>query len=78
MKIALMTAWNTDDGASVHSQALAKAWMERGHKVMIFSFVEDDFGPERFTGKDERSVIRCFGVRQRSFLDPRPSEDAAH
>lgn len=72
MKIALMTAWNTDDGASVHSQALAKAWIKMGHKVTVFSFVRDDFAPERFTEKDERFVIRCFGARQRNFIDPRP------
>lgn len=39
MKIGLMIAWNTDD-ASVHSGALARAWMQIGHKVIVFNFVQ--------------------------------------
>jgi glycosyltransferase involved in cell wall biosynthesis len=42
------------------------------HKVTVFSFVKDDFAPEHFTSKDERFVIRCFGVRRKKFIDPRP------
>jgi len=72
MRIAVMTAFHTDDGASGHSEALVKAWMEMGHKVTVFSFVKEDFAPERFTGKDGRYVIRCFGLRHKNFIDPRP------
>ncbi len=72
MKIAVMTAFHTDDGASVHSEALVRAWIGMGHKVLVFSFVKDDFVSERFTGKDERHVIRCFGVRNNNYIDPRP------
>jgi len=67
-----MTAFHTDDGASVHSETLVKAWMEMGHKIIVFSFIKEDFEPEQFTGKDERYVIRCFGAKHNKFIDPRP------
>lgn len=69
MKIAVMTSWNDETGAAVHAKALVKAWVEQGHKVTVFSFLKDEFGEDKFTGKDERYVIRCFG---KNFLDPRP------
>ncbi len=69
MKIAVMTAWNDETGAAVHAKALVKAWVEQGHKVTVLSFLKDEFGEDKFTGKDERYVIRCFG---KNFLDPRP------
>jgi len=72
MKIALMSSYHVDDGASVHSEALVDAWMKMGHEVRVFSFMKDDFSPESFTGEDERHVIRCFSVRRKNFIDPRP------
>lgn len=69
MKIAVMTPWNDERGAAVHAKALVKAWVEMGHKVTVLSFLKDEFGEDKFTGKDERYVIRCFG---KNFLDPRP------
>ncbi|MCW3129406.1 MAG: hypothetical protein N2V75_04830 [Methanophagales archaeon] len=69
MKIAVMSSWNDETGAAVHSKALVNAWLEMGHKVTVFSFLREELGDEKFTGKDERYVIRCFG---RNFLDPRP------
>ncbi|MGB2842156.1 MAG: hypothetical protein WBC40_06730 [Halobacteriota archaeon] len=69
MKIAVMTSWNDETGAAVHAKALVNAWMEMGHKVTVFSFLREELGEDKFTGKDERHVVRCFG---RNFLDPRP------
>ena len=70
MKIAVMTAWNDETGAAVHAKALVKAWIEQGHKVTVFSFLKDAYPECRFTGKDERYVIRCFG--NDTISDPRP------
>ncbi|MEA3487698.1 MAG: hypothetical protein U9R10_00405 [Euryarchaeota archaeon] len=69
MKIAMMTPWNDERGASVHAKALVNAWLKKGHKVTVFSFLKEDYGEDKFTGKDERYVIRCFG---KDYLDPRP------
>jgi len=73
VKIALMSAWNTDSGVAVHAEPLGKAWIEMGHKVTIFSFVRDDFHGEGFTAEDEDFVVRCFGTDEKTkYLDPRP------
>ena len=69
MKIAVMTAWNDETGAAVHAKALVNAWRKLGHKVTVFSFLKGELEEDRFTGKDESYVIRCFG---KEFLDPRP------
>jgi hypothetical protein len=69
MKIAVMTSWNDETGAAVHSKALVKAWVEQGHKVTVFSFLKEECRECKFIGKDERHVIRCFG---KNFIDPRP------
>jgi hypothetical protein len=73
MRIALMSAWNTDSGVAVHAEPLGKAWTQMGHKLIVFTFVRDDFHGEGFTGEDEDFVIRCFGTDGRTkYLDPRP------
>lgn len=73
MKIAMMTAWNTDSGVAVHAEPIAKVWKQMGHKITIFTFRKDDFHGEGFTDKDEDYVIRCFGTSTRTNeLDPRP------
>ncbi len=69
MKIAVMTHWNDETGAAVHAKALVNVWLGMGHKVTVFSFLREELGEDKFTGKDERYVIRCFG---KNFLDPRP------
>lgn len=69
MKIAVMTHWNDETGAAVHAKALVNAWLELGHKVTVFSFLREEFGEGKFTGKDESYVIRCYG---KNALDPRP------
>jgi len=73
MKIALMSAWNTDSGVAIHAEPLGKAWIEMGHKVTVFSFIRDDFHGEGFTGEDEDFVVRCFGTDGGTrYLDARP------
>ncbi|MBI4723300.1 MAG: hypothetical protein HY769_09975 [Candidatus Stahlbacteria bacterium] len=70
MKIAIMTAWNTEDSSALHSQALVAEWMKLGHKVTVFSFFREDYNSHQFTGTDGREVVRCFS--RNGFLDPRP------
>jgi len=73
MRIAMMSAWNTDSGVAVHAEPLGRAWVKMGHKLTVFTFIKDDFHGEGFTGEDEDYVIRCFGTQeQTNFLDPRP------
>jgi len=73
MKIALMSAWNTDSGVAVHAEPLGKVWIEMGHKLTVFSFVKDDFHGEGFTSEDEDFVVRCFGTDEGTrYLDARP------
>jgi hypothetical protein len=69
MKIAVMTSWNDETGASLHSRALVRAWIEQGHKVTVFSYLKEDCPECNFIGRDERFVIRCYGD---NFIDPRP------
>ncbi len=69
MKIAVVTPWNDERGAAVHAKALVKAWLKKGHKVTVFSFLKEDYWEDKFTGKDESYVIRCVG---KDYLDPRP------
>jgi hypothetical protein len=79
MKIALMAAWNTDSGVAIHAEPLAKAWIEMGHKLIVFSFIRDDFHGEGFTGEDEDFVIRCFGTDERTkYLGARPFLTSAY
>jgi len=74
MKIALMSAWNTDSGVAVHAEPLGKAWINMGHRLIVFSFTRDDFHGEGFTGEDEDFVVRCFGTEGGTrYLDARPS-----
>ena len=68
----MMTAWNTDSGVAVHAEPIAKAWIEMGHEVTIFTFTKEDFHGEGFTDEDEDYVIRCFGTRKTNYLDPAP------
>ena len=73
MKIALMSAWNTDSGVAIHAEPLGKAWTDMGYKLIVFSFIKDDFHGEGFTGEDEDFVVRCFGTDEKTkYLDPRP------
>jgi len=73
LKIAMMTAWNTDSGVAVHAEAVGKAWIEMGHDLRIFTFLKDDFHGEEITAEDEPFVTRCFGQSTgTNFLDPRP------
>ncbi|MEF9425713.1 MAG: glycosyltransferase [Candidatus Mariimomonas ferrooxydans] len=73
MRIAMMSAWNTDSGVAVHAQPIGRAWIKMGHKLTVFSFIWNDSHGAGFTGKDEDYVIRCFGTQEHTnFLDPRP------
>jgi len=75
MKIAIMTTWNTEDGASIHSKALVTQWQKMGHKVTVFSFVKKKDGSESFTDEDGREIIRCFDNDR---IDPIPILNTEH
>ncbi len=62
MKIGLMGAWNTDSGASIHTELIGRAFVQMGHKVTVFTFFKDSFHGTAIVGEDEDYVIRCFTV----------------
>ncbi|MEW6481965.1 MAG: hypothetical protein AB1397_03020 [bacterium] len=72
MRIAMMSAWNTDSGVALHAEPIGKELRKMGHKLTVFSFIEDDFHGDGITASDEDYVVRCFGTQKTNFLDPRP------
>ncbi len=74
MKIAMMSAWNTDSGVSVHAELVGREWINMGHSLQIFTFFKHDFHGTTMVGKDEEFVVRCFTTSNhpRAYLDPRP------
>lgn len=71
-RIAMMTAWNTDSGAAIHAEPIAKAWIKQGHDLKIFTFIKEDFHGEEITGVNESYVTMCFGTTKTNYLDPLP------
>ncbi len=73
MKIGMMAAWNQTSGVSIHAELVGRKWVEQGHDLRVFSFIEKDYHGRSLIGQDESYVIRCFGTRQiTNFLDPTP------
>jgi glycosyltransferase involved in cell wall biosynthesis len=74
MNIAMMSAWNTDSGVSVHAELIGREWVKMGHRLYIFSFFTSDFHGTTIVGKDEDYVVRCFTTSNcaNRYLDPRP------
>lgn len=62
MKIGLMGAWNTDSGASIHTELLGRSLVELGHEIVVFTFFKHSFHGTAIVGEDEDYVIRCFTV----------------
>lgn len=62
MKIGLMGAWNTDAGASIHSELIGRSFVELGHELVVFTFFKHSFHGTEIVGKDESYVTRCFTV----------------
>ena len=61
MKIAMMGAWNTDSGASIHAELIGRSWVEKGIDLKVFSFYKHAFHGTALTKKhDEDYVTRCF------------------
>lgn len=61
MKIAMMGAWNTDSGASIHAELVGRAWVEKGIDLKVFTFFKHAFHGTALTKKeDEPYVTRCF------------------
>ena len=74
MKIAMMSAWNQDSGASIHAELIGREWVKLGHKLSVFSFVRSDFHGTAIVGEDEDYVSRCFTTSKAKhpFLDVHP------
>lgn len=74
MKIAMMSAWNTDSGVSIHAELLGREWIRMGHQLKIFTFFKSDFHGTTILKEDEDYVVRCFTTSSHShpYLDPRP------
>ncbi len=60
MKIGLMGAWNTDSGASMHSELIGRSFLDLGNEVVVFTFFKHSFHGTAIVGEDEDYVIRCF------------------
>ena len=77
MKIAMMTRWDVPSGQAAHAELIGRAWLEMGHKLVVFAPGGMDI-PLRY-GVDEPFVQRCYmqdiwGERERSdyFFNPQP------
>ncbi|MFC1570402.1 hypothetical protein ACFL4E_01325 [Candidatus Omnitrophota bacterium] len=65
MKIALLGAWNTDSGASIHAELVGRAWVEKGIDLQVFTFYRHSFhgtAITKTTEEEESYVNRCFTV----------------
>ncbi len=73
MKIAMMSAWNEDSGASTHAELIGREWVKMGHDLRVFSFFPYDFHGTVLVGEDEEYVLRCFTTSSypTPYLDPR-------
>jgi hypothetical protein len=69
-----MGAWNTDSGASIHSELIGREWINTGHQLTVFSFYEHSIHGTALTNKDEDFVYRCFTTSNHPNikLDPLP------
>jgi glycosyltransferase involved in cell wall biosynthesis len=78
IKIAMMSAWNEDSGASIHAELIGREWVKMGHDLKVFSFFTHDFHGTVIAGKDEDHVVRCFTTSacEPPYLDPRPILEA--
>lgn len=74
MRIAMMSAWNSDSGVSVHAELVGREWVKMGHQLRVFTFFKSDFHGTAILGKDEDYVTRCFTTSGsvHRYLDPRP------
>lgn len=53
MKIGMMAAWNQTSGVSIHAEFVGREWVRAGHKLRVFSFLEEDFHGHSLIGVDE-------------------------
>jgi len=65
MKVAMLGAWNTDSGASIHAELVGRAWVEKGIDLTVFTFYRHSFHGTAITKtpeEEEPYVHRCFTV----------------
>lgn len=76
MKIAMIGAWNTGSGASIHAELIGREWVKKGAELSVFSFYDHSFHGKVFTtppDREEKYVTRCFT----KYGDPAPKLDPA-
>lgn len=78
MKIAMVSGWNMDSGASVHAELIGREWVNMGHTLKVFSFFSHDFHGTAMVSKDEEYVSRCFTTPafKHPHFDPLPILEA--
>ncbi len=62
MKIGMISAWNTDSGASIHAELVGREWVRLGHQLKVFTFYDYAFHGSQITAEDEDYIVRCFTV----------------
>ncbi|MBD3379761.1 MAG: hypothetical protein GF408_04795 [Candidatus Omnitrophica bacterium] len=65
MKIAMMGAWNTDSGASIHAELVGREWVKKGIELKVYTFYRDSYHGTSITAspeEEEEYVTRCFPV----------------
>jgi len=70
LKVAMMAAWNTDSGASIHAEYIGRTMVEKGVDLKVYSFFKHSFHGTTFTEitPEEPYVTECFTV----YSDPAP------
>lgn len=77
MKIGMMCLWNAANGPSIHAEFVGRSWVQKGHKIKIFS-AEKHPDARPTLQQDEDFVIRHFAVdtvipfTRASSFDPNP------
>ncbi|MBL7073316.1 MAG: glycosyltransferase [Candidatus Omnitrophica bacterium] len=74
MKVAMMSAWNADSGASIHAELIGREWIRKGVDLTIFTFYPHSFHGKVFTidlKEESDCVFRCFT----RYGDPHPRVD---
>lgn len=73
LKIGMMSAWNSDSGASIHAEFIGREWVKMGHKLTVFSFIKERFHGTALVQKDEPYIKRCFSTHKEPVtFDPIP------
>jgi len=65
MKIGMISTWNVPCGASVHAKLIGTAWIEAGHKLIVFA----PYGVPIIANHNESWIIRNYSLNKEGFFD---------